>query len=376
MRGHRDKKRLPMTDIIENVSHAMRGAALMFYILMSVRTFPERNENNFKKILFWSMVFLCALVAKDMMFLSRDIWENPYMCNISMLTDLLYVPVMALFFFEAVSPGWIRPARVIGMSFPTAAALVLYAIHPSESIVRITMAYIILFGLTVITIIMLATSKRENRIKGYFSDISDISVTWVWKALSTLLVSLLAWTVLMWKSTYMGDALYFLISICCWSYIYSLAVKYRVVEIPALPVSAREEAGQDADIAGDSKTASCDTNDSLMQKITECMESSEIYLNPRLTLPDLAAAVGTNRTYLSDFLNRSLHTSFYEYVNGFRARKAAEAIRDNPGKTFTEIAEMSGYNSLSTFYRSFTATIGMTPSKYRDKWLAKGRNFT
>ena len=160
-----------MNELTENLSHAMRGAALMFYILLSAKTFPERNENNFKKILFWSMVFLCILVLKDMMFLVRDVWDNRYFCSISMLADLLYVPLMALFFFEAVSPGWIRPKRVIAMFFPVAAALVLYAIHPDENIVRIVMIYIVLFGIAVIAVILMAISRRNNRIKDYFSDI-------------------------------------------------------------------------------------------------------------------------------------------------------------------------------------------------------------
>lgn len=355
-----------MNELTENLSHAMRGAALMFYILLSAKTFPERNENNFKKILFWSMVFLCILVLKDMMFLVRDVWDNRYFCSISMLADLLYVPLMALFFFEAVSPGWIRPKRVIAMFFPVAAALVLYAIHPDENIVRIVMIYIVLFGIAVIAVILMAISRRNNRIKDYFSDISDISVTWIWKALCTLLASLLAWTVLMWKSTYIGDALYFLVSICCWCYIYCLAVRHKVVEIPCTADDVPEgnslvQEPANGDISG------CNTVQMLRERLAACMDEEEIFLNQKLTLQDLASAVGTNRTYLSDFLNKTLDTTFYEYVNGYRARKAASLIRHHPEKKFTEIAELSGYNSLSTFYRSFTKTAGMTPARFKER---------
>ena len=303
----------------------------MFYILMCIRTFPERNENNFKKILFWSMVMLCVLISKDMLFLVKSMWTNEYFCNLSMLADLLYVPVMALFFFEAVS--------------------------------------------TVITVILLAMSRRDNRIKSYFSDISDISVTWVWKALCTLLASLLAWTALMWKSTYIGDALYFIVSICCWSYIYCLAVKHKVVEIPAMAEPVEESGAEgpvdsQAQDTGTGESGCAGTHEETLrngieEKLTQCMSATELFLQPRLTLSDLAGAIGTNRTYLSDFLNKRLDTTFYEYINGFRARKAAELILSNPEKTLTEIAELSGYNSMSTFYRSFTRTIGMPPSKFK-----------
>ena len=364
-----------MNELLENLSHSMRGAALMFYILMCIRTFPERNENNFKKILFWSMVMLCVLISKDMLFLVKSMWTNEYFCNLSMLADLLYVPVMALFFFEAVSPGWIKPYKVAGFFLPSVSALILYAAIPSGTIVRISMVYTVLFGITVITVILLAMSRRDNRIKSYFSDISDISVTWVWKALCTLLASLLAWTALMWKSTYIGDALYFIVSICCWSYIYCLAVKHKVVEIPAMAEPVEESGAEgpvdsQAQDTGTGESGCAGTHEKTLhngieEKLTQCMSATELFLQPRLTLSDLAGAIGTNRTYLSDFLNKRLDTTFYEYINGFRARKAAELILSNPEKTLTEIAELSGYNSMSTFYRSFTRTIGMPPSKFK-----------
>ena len=369
-----------MDDLLKNLSHLMRGAALMFYILMCARTFSYRKENNFKKILFWSMVFMCVLVAKDMLFLSDYMWSSSYFCNVSMLADLLYVPLMALFFFEAVSPGWINTLRTAGVFLPVVTAFLLYIVYPDDRIVRITMLYIILFGVTVIAVILMAMSRRDNRIKNYFSDISDISVTWVWKALCTLLVSLVAWTVLMWKSSYLGDAVYFLVSICCWSYIYFLAIKHKVVEIPVMAEAAGKDGGRQALSCSEEKicpdkmterqdgnTESPDSCSRLQERLSECMEKEEIFLNPRLTLSDLAAAVGTNRTYLSDFLNGTLHTTFYEYVNGYRARKAAALIRSHPDKTFTEIAELSGYNSISTFYRSFARTAGISPARFKDR---------
>lgn len=356
-----------MSEIIENLSHVMRGAALMFFILLSVTIYTHRKESNFKRILFWSMIFLCVLILKDMMFLDTDTWNNPYLCGISLMTDLLYVPVMALFFFEAVIPGWINAKRVALFFLPGAAAVVLYIVRPDILIIRYTILYMVIFGLTVVTVILLAMSRRDNRIKDYFSDTSDISVTWVWKALCTLFFSLIAWTVLMWKSSWLGDSLYFLISICCWTYIYRLAVKHKVVEIPAADTEERPEDGDDVNPAGQPAALTAGQTSPIQEKLEKCMGEDEIFLNHRLTLSDLAVSIGTNRTYLSDYLNRVMNTTFYEYINGARAQKAASLIREYPEKTFTEIADMSGFNSLSTFYRSFTKHIGIPPARFKEK---------
>ena len=100
------------------------------------------------------------------------------------------------------------------------------------------------------------------------------------------------------------------------------------------------------------------------------MDEDKLYLNPKLTLQDVSAAIGTNRTYLSDYLNKILKTTFYEYINALRIRRACELIdsmtQENK-RSMLEISELSGFNSISTFNRSFAKMIGVTPSQYLAK---------
>lgn len=58
------------------------------------------------------------------------------------------------------------------------------------------------------------------------------------------------------------------------------------------------------------------------KKLQEYMEKGRMFLNPKLSLTEVATAIGTNRTYLSEYLNNDLDTTFYEYVNGFRIKEA------------------------------------------------------
>ena len=83
----------------------------------------------------------------------------------------------------------------------------------------------------------------------------------------------------------------------------------------------------------------------------------QIYLNPTLNLYDLAQVLNTNRTYISNFLNQQLHTTFYEYVNHWRI-KHAEQLLLTSNFTIDEIASRSGFNSLSSFRRYFTVDSG------------------
>ena len=104
------------------------------------------------------------------------------------------------------------------------------------------------------------------------------------------------------------------------------------------------------------------------RQLTREIEVNEIYLNPKLTLSELAQAVGTNRTYLSNYLNSVLNTTFYDYINAFRLNRAIKMLEDNDSTaTTTEIAEACGFNSLSTFRRVFVREKGCSFSQYKEQ---------
>ena len=347
-----------MTELYENISHMMRGAALMFYLILSLSLYRERGKSRIKKALFYSMTLLTFLVLKDTVFLHTKLYSSEYVTSLTMLTDLLYVPAMAMFFFEAVFPGWGNIRKAVFLFLPIAGAEILYAISAEPLIPKLTMIYAILFGTTVTAIIVISVRKRDSRIKDNFSNITDISVTWVKNGILALLVSLLSWFCLMWKSSWIADSVYYVVSISAWSYIYRLAIRHRVVEIPEIrTVRQTESAPENSEIP-----------DIFKERLSACMETDELYLNPKLTLTELAAAIGTNRTYLSDYLNSRLGVTFYEYINRLRTQKAARLMEECPGKPIAEIAEMSGFNSLSTFSRSFSKYLGCSPAKYARKF--------
>ena len=85
------------------------------------------------------------------------------------------------------------------------------------------------------------------------------------------------------------------------------------------------------------------------------------------TLKEVAAASGTNMTYLSIYLNHYQHLTFYDYVNRFRVEEACHLIDEmsSTGRiNMTEVAQRSGFNSVSTFNRNFKKTKGITPKEY------------
>lgn len=102
----------------------------------------------------------------------------------------------------------------------------------------------------------------------------------------------------------------------------------------------------------------------LVEQIEKMMQSDKLYLNPNLTIEDIAAELNTNRVYVSQAVNSILHQTFREYVNGLRIDYAKEFIREHPEATQDIIAKRCGFVDASAFNRKFTQVIGRSPREW------------
>jgi AraC-like DNA-binding protein len=105
--------------------------------------------------------------------------------------------------------------------------------------------------------------------------------------------------------------------------------------------------------------------------LNKFMADSETYLDPSLSIYDLSKQVNISTKDLSLLINHDLNQHFFDFVNGFRIRKAMEMLKD-PGKkelTVLEILYDVGFNSKSSFNTAFKKHTNLTPTEYRRKYL-------
>jgi AraC-like DNA-binding protein len=103
----------------------------------------------------------------------------------------------------------------------------------------------------------------------------------------------------------------------------------------------------------------------LTGKLEALNQTQRPYLNPDLTLDELAAMLGTNHTYLSAFINQHYSVNFNEYLNGLRVDYAcALLMSEDPLLSNDQILERSGFHSRSTFYAAFKKHMGVTPAAF------------
>ena len=87
----------------------------------------------------------------------------------------------------------------------------------------------------------------------------------------------------------------------------------------------------------------------LAAAVRRVMEEEEAFLDPHLTLQEVATRCGTSRTYISNVF-RTEFGSFFTYVNTLRLQYADSYAAAHPGAKLNEVIEASGFGSRSSYY--------------------------
>ena len=93
------------------------------------------------------------------------------------------------------------------------------------------------------------------------------------------------------------------------------------------------------------------------------MDEEEIYLNPSLSLRELAQSLQIHPNKLSWLINENLSKNFNEYINSWRLTAFQQKALDpeNSNITLLGLAYESGFNSKSVFNEFFKRSTGLTP---------------
>ncbi|TYA59017.1 helix-turn-helix domain-containing protein [Formosa maritima] len=102
------------------------------------------------------------------------------------------------------------------------------------------------------------------------------------------------------------------------------------------------------------------------KELEQIMTDYKLYLNPDLSLKDLASYLELPANYVSQLLNQGFDKNFSEYVNTFRLNefKGRILLEENKGLTIMAVAYDSGFNSKTVFNTFFKKIEGMTPNAF------------
>ncbi len=97
------------------------------------------------------------------------------------------------------------------------------------------------------------------------------------------------------------------------------------------------------------------------QYVKKAMGYINEHFSEHITLEALAALCGVHKCHLSREFKRITGQTVFEYINALRCSKAENLLFE--GKSATEAALESGFESLSYFSRTYKRFMGESPSK-------------
>jgi AraC-like DNA-binding protein len=101
-------------------------------------------------------------------------------------------------------------------------------------------------------------------------------------------------------------------------------------------------------------------------QLQELMLTEKLFKNPELALRDLAERIGVHQNTLSQVINSFEQKHFYDYINELRveAFKEISLTSDSQRYTLLSLAFDCGFNSKTTFNRTFKKSTGISPKEY------------
>lgn len=103
-------------------------------------------------------------------------------------------------------------------------------------------------------------------------------------------------------------------------------------------------------------------------RVLAYMTAERPYLEPELSLSDLARRMQTNPVALSQVINAGVGKNFNDFVNEYRVEEFKRRVHDPTSShlSFLGIALDCGFNSKATFNRAFRKCTGLSPRQYTE----------
>lgn len=107
--------------------------------------------------------------------------------------------------------------------------------------------------------------------------------------------------------------------------------------------------------------------DDIAARLTKKLETDKLYLDPDLSLTQLAQIMETPPGKLSWVINNKLNKNFYDLINEYRVKAFIERMTDKEFAylSLLGLAYECGFRSKSTFNTFFKRYTGETPSAYK-----------
>lgn len=341
------------------------GMAIMFYSMMAW-LFWFRSRGRAKHMIAFIMLMIALQNVKDLAIIDTDNAYDPSLSAIATCVDIIAVPIYGFILVELCRPGWIKTRWMVMTEVPFVVMSMLYVLTQNHLFYMLLWLLSLAYGLWCIVWVVHDLPRYHRWLKNEYSYQENINLHWLRGVTLLFFIILCIWVVDCIYPSTLIDTIYTLSSLVGWMVVCYFINRQELVIKEVIDSLPTETAEPLAPAAADGETEESDNEriKLLSEQLEKLFTVDKVYLEPRLHLVDLAQKLGTNRTYLSNFFNKERQTTFYEFVNGYRI-SYSENLLTTTDYTLDVVAELSGFNSLSTFRRAFSVKNNCSPQEYR-----------
>ena len=300
----------------------------------------------------------------------HDQTYSEFLNSLLVLFDYVIVGGYMMFGVSLVFPNRIKTQHLLLFEIPYLGAILLFALTRATWILPAVQIYSFSVSLALLVYLTLSIKRHTKMLCDNVGNMEYFDLRWSTYLIALFFVVQLVWSIesLSQQSWFSSSAsehnLIFDTLYCIFIMIVALFVMKKIIKQEVFIVSA-EETEETETNEPDIVTS---TNNALINShIEQIILEKRYYQDNTLTLQKLAQHLGTNRQYLSNYINKEKHMTFYDYINDFRLNEAKTMLDckgiDNQ-HSLEDISMMAGFNSYSTFLRSFKKKFGQTPSQY------------
>ena len=303
--------------------------------------------------------FNATLYLKDFFVYQPKFYQSDYFLSLSLSIDAWMIAAWAIFLTELIRPGKTNLWTALSNSLPLVFISILFAVTGSQKVFDYSKIYYLFYGIVLYGYFLYHSRLYNKILRDNYSYYEGINIGWVYVILSLFTIYFIVWFFVNKRVDQMIDISYFLFSLAIW-----IIVVHKGYYQEAIILENKEEDLPDDFLEELQQVSKYPLT--FEKKINQLIHEQQVFLDPKLTLPQLAAKINTNRTYLSNYLNSTLNMSFSSYINSFRLDYACKLLADPDNKdTLDVIAEKAGFNSPSTFRRVFIEKFNYPPKLYK-----------
>lgn len=356
-------------------------------VLLCLSIYMFRHHRNY----LFQRIFAAVLVMHSFGFFNnfvmlacQNLPNYEYINTLLILYDYMTVGGYMMFAVSLVFPNRYNIRQLLLLEIPFIIATLFFAFSGNPIVYSVVQIYTLAASSVLLVCLLISIKKYTKMLENNVGNMEYFDLRWGFILIVTLFVVQLVWAFesfsqQTWFSV--SSANRNLLFDTCYCYLSLIFVVFFTVKIirqqvfiltpeennPEENSAIEKENPTEENLLTDASYTSPYHEILLNMNIENIISEKQYYMESDLTLQKLARYLGTNRQYLSNYINQEKHKTFYEYINDFRLEEAKKLLEgDNSDHSYSieEIGSLSGFNSYATFLRSFKKKYGQSPTDY------------